>query len=362
MLYLLQYLFIENWGVLRIFKSITIRASIAFGIAFLFMLVFGKPFIAWLKKKKYGDTAREEGPQTHQTKSGTPTMGGLLIIGAILFATLISGNFMNKFVIFLFVITILFTSIGFYDDYLKLTRHKSGLSGKKKILGQLIITGLTFGFIYKYGILNKTLDYSIINPLIKNSYVYIGPGLFFVFMMFVIIGSSNAVNLTDGLDGLVSGPIIIVSVTLLIITYLTGHYEYAKYLNLYHIRDAAEITVYLAAVVGALIGFLWFNFYPAQVFMGDTGSLTLGGILGIIVIFLKQELLLPIAGLIFILEALSVMIQVWHFKTFKKRVFKMAPIHHHFEMLGIPETKVTIRFWIVTMIMCLITFIMLKLR
>ena len=152
------------------------------------------------------------------------------------------------------------------------------------------------------------------------------------------------------------------SVTLFIITYLTGHYEYAKYLNLYHIRDAAEITVYLAAVVGALIGFLWFNFYPAQVFMGDTGSLTLGGILGIIVIFLKQELLLPIAGLIFILEALSVMIQVWHFKTFKKRVFKMAPIHHHFEMLGIPETKVTIRFWIVTMIMCLITFIMLKLR
>ena len=347
MLYLLQYLFIRNWGVLRIFKSITIRASIAFGIAFLFMLIFGKPFIAWLKKKKYGDTAREDGPQSHQTKSGTPTMGGLLIIAAILFATLISGNFMNKFIVFLFIITILFTCIGFYDDYLKLTRHKSGLSGKKKILGQLIITGLTFAFIYKYGIINKTLDFSIVNPIIKNSSLYITPALFFVFMMFVIIGSSNAVNLTDGLDGLVSGPIIIVCVTLLIITYLTGHYEYAKY---------------LAAAVGALIGFLWFNFYPAQVFMGDTGSLTLGGILGIIVIFLKQELLLPIAGFIFIVEAFSVMIQVWHFKTFKKRVFKMAPIHHHFEMLGIPETKVTIRFWIVTIIACLLTFVMLKLR
>ncbi len=206
------------------------------------------------------------------------------------------------------------------------------------------------------------MDFSIVNPIIKGSFLYITPVLFFVFMLFVIIGSSNAVNLTDGLDGLVSGPIIVVSVTLLIITYLTGHYEYAKYLNLYYVRESAEITVYLASVIGALIGFLWYNFYPAQMFMGDTGSLTLGGILGIIVIFLKQELLLPIAGFIFIMEALSVMIQVWHYKTFKKRVFRMAPIHHHFEMLGIPETKVTIRFWIVTIMTCLLTFVILKLR
>lgn len=362
MLYLLQQLFIENWGVLRIFKSIMIRASIAFTIAFIFMLVFGKPFIAWLKKKKYGDTAREEGPQSHWSKSGTPTMGGLLIIGAILFSTFIAGNFTNKFTIFLFIITILFTTIGFYDDYLKLTKHKKGLSGKKKILGQLIITALTFIFVYKFGLINDQIDFSIVNPLIKNSYLYITPVLFFVFMMFVIIGSSNAVNLTDGLDGLVSGPIIIVSVTLLIISYLTGHVEYAKYLNLYYVRDAAEIAVYLSSVIGALIGFLWFNFYPAQVFMGDTGSLTFGGILGIIVIFLKQELLLPIAGFVFIMEALSVMIQVWHFKTFGRRVFKMAPIHHHFEMMNIPETKVTIRFWILTIMTCLLTFIILKIR
>lgn len=362
MLYLLQYFYINEWGILRIFKSITMRASIAFVLAFMFMLIFGKPFIAWLKKKKYGDTARKEGPQSHWSKSGTPTMGGLLIIGAILFATFVAGNFTNKFIIFLFLITILFTTIGFYDDYLKLTKHKKGLSGKKKILGQLIITSLTFAFIYKFGIINKEIDFSIVNPVIKNSYLYITPVLFFVFMMFVIIGSSNAVNLTDGLDGLVSGPIIVVSVTLLIITYLTGHYEYAKYLNLYHVKDAAEMTVYLASVIGALTGFLWFNFYPAQVFMGDTGSLTLGGILGIIVIFLKQELLLPIAGFIFIVEAFSVMIQVWHFKTFGKRVFKMAPIHHHFEMLGIPETKVTIRFWIITIMTCLLTFVMLKVR
>ena len=339
MLYLLQDLFINSWGVLRIFKSIMLRASVAFMIAFLFMLIFGKPFIAWLKKKKYGDTAREEGPKSHFDKSGTPTMGGILIIGAILF-----------------------TTIGFYDDYLKLTRHKNGLSGKKKILGQMIITALTFWFVYKYGLVNKTIDFSIVNPIIKNSYFYITPILFFVFIAFVIIGSSNAVNLTDGLDGLVSGPTIVVSITLLIITYLTGNVKYAKYLNLYYVPQAAEIIVYLAAVIGALIGFLWYNFYPAQVFMGDTGSLTLGGILGIIVIFIKQELLLPIAGFIFIMEALSVMIQVWHFKTFGKRVFKMAPIHHHFELLGLPETKVTIRFWIVSIMTCLLTFVILKLR
>ena len=236
------------------------------------------------------------------------------------------------------------------------------MTGKKKIAGQLIITALTFFFVYKFGLINKEIDFSIVNPVFKNSYFYITPVLFFVFMAFVIIGSSNAVNLTDGLDGLVSGPIIVVSITLFIITYLTGHYEYAKYLNLYHVKDSAEICVYLASVIGALTGFLWYNFYPAQVFMGDTGSLTLGGILGIIVIFIKQELLLPVAGFIFIMEALSVMIQVLHYKTFGKRVFKMAPIHHHFELLGLPETKVTIRFWIVSILTCLLAFVVLKLR
>lgn len=362
MLYLLQQLFINEFGVLRIFRSIMMRASIAFVVSFLLMLICGKPFINWLKKKKYGDTAREEGPSTHFDKSGTPTMGGLLIVFSILVSLLIAGNFYNKFIIFLFFATILFTCIGFYDDYLKLTKNKKGLSGKKKILAQTGITLLTFIFIQKYGLISSKIDFSIVNPIIKNSYLYITPFLFLIFMCFVVIGSSNAVNLTDGLDGLVSGPLIIVSLTLMIITYLVGHYEYSNYLNLYYVRDSAEITVYLSAMIGALIGFLWYNFYPAQIFMGDTGSLTFGGILGIIVIFIKQELLLPIAGAIFIIEALSVMIQVWHFKTFKKRVFKMAPIHHHFEILGLPETKVTIRFWIFTIMTCLLTFIILKLR
>lgn len=362
MLYLLQQLFLDNFGILRIFKSITIRASIAFFLALIFVLVLGKPFIAWLKKKKYGDTVREEGPQSHFSKSGTPTMGGLLIIGGILFATAICGNFSNKFIVFLFFITILFSLIGFYDDYLKLTKHKNGLSSKKKIIGQLIITVITFVFIWKYGLINPRIDFSIVNPILKNSYFYITPILFFVFMAVVIIGSSNAVNLTDGLDGLVTGPIIIVCFTLAIITYLTGHIEYAKYLNLNYVVDSGEMVVFLVAIIGASIGFLWYNFYPAQVFMGDTGSLTLGGLLAIVVIFIKQELLLPITGFIFIVEALSVMIQVWHYKKFGRRVFRMAPIHHHFELLGIPETKVTIRFWIISILMSLLTFLILKLR
>ena len=362
MLYLLQSLYINKIGFLRIFKSITIRGSIAFFIALLFTLFFGGKIINILKKKKLGDKIREEGPASHLSKAGTPTMGGIIIIIAITIAMIFAGNFTNKFTNFLFVITILFTSIGFYDDYLKLTKSKRGLSGEKKLIGQLIMTLITFLFILKYRLTGLEVDFSFVNPFIKNSYTYIGILLFFVFMCFVIIGSSNAVNLTDGLDGLVSGPIMIVSITFLMIAYFAGHKELASYLNIYYIYGAGEIAVYLSAVIGAIIGFLWFNFYPAQVFMGDTGSLTLGGILGMVAIFVKQEFLLPIAGLVFIVEALSVIIQVLHFKRTRKRIFKMAPIHHHFEMDGLPETKVTIRFWIITIIMSIITFMILKIR
>lgn len=362
MLYFIQQLFISNIGFLRIFKSILIRSGIAFFIALAFMLVFGNYFIQLLKRKKMGDKIREEGPSSHLSKAGTPTMGGIIIVFAITIAMLVSGNFTNKFTIFLTIMTILFTSIGFYDDYLKLTKSKRGLSAKKKLLGQFIMSLICFLFILFFGLVNKTIDFSIINPFIKDSYIYLGPILFFVFMLFVIIGSSNAVNLTDGLDGLVSGPILIVSIVFLMVAYFSGHRELADYLNLYKVEGASEIAVYLSSVIGALIGFLWFNFYPAQVFMGDTGSLTLGGILGMIAIFVKQELLLPIAGFVFIMEALSVIIQIIYYKKTKKRFFRMAPIHHHFEMSGLPETKVTIRFWIITIIMCLISFMILKIR
>lgn len=224
------------------------------------------------------------------------------------------------------------------------------------------MTFITFLFIRKYQLVDPVIDFSIINPIIKNSYLYITPILFFVFMILVIVGSSNAVNLTDGLDGLVSGPITIVSFVFIIIAYLAGHKELSSYLNIYYVAGAGEICIYLSAVIGAMIGFLWFNFYPAQVFMGDTGSLTLGGMLGIIAIFLKQELLLPIAGFVFIIEALSVIIQILYFRKTGKRIFKMAPVHHHFEMSGHAETKVTIRFWIITLITSLIAIMILKIR
>lgn len=362
MLYYIQSIFIENIPYLRIFKSIWIRAGIAFVLSLLFVIIFGNNFIKWLKKKKFGDSIREEGPESHYSKQGTPTMGGLLIILSILFSISISGNFTNKFNIFLFFMTIIFSSIGFYDDYLKLTQSKKGLSGKKKLLAQTFMTLIVFIFIYKFGLVNNTIDFSIINPFVKKSYIYIGPFVFFLFMFFVIVGTSNALNLTDGLDGLLSSQVVVVSACLILISYATGHYNIATYINTYYIKDAAEITVFLASIVGGFLGFLWYNFYPAQVFMGDVGSLTIGGLLGTIFILLKQELLLPIMGIIFFVEALSVMIQVYSFKKYKKRVFKMAPIHHHFEKLGMPETKVTIRFLIVTIIFCLFALIILKLR
>lgn len=362
MLYFIQLFFINNLSILRVFKSIAIRGSIAFFISLFIILIFGQRFIDFLRKKKMGDKIREDGPSTHLSKAGTPTMGGIMIIFSIVISMLITGNFTNKFNNFLIVMTVLFTTIGGYDDYLKLTKSKKGLSAKKKLAGQIIMTIISFVFIFTFGLVNKTIDFSIINPFIKCSYIYITPVVFFVFMILVIVGSSNAVNLTDGLDGLVSGPIMIVSIIFLMVAYFSGHKEMAQYLNIYYIEGAGEIAVYLSSVIGAVIGFLWFNFYPAQVFMGDTGSLTLGGILGIIAIFLKQELLLPIAGFIFIVEALSVMIQVTYYRKYKKRIFRMAPIHHHFEMGGLAETKVTIRFWIVTIITCIIAFMILKIR
>ncbi|VWL85797.1 phospho-N-acetylmuramoyl-pentapeptide-transferase [Oceanivirga miroungae] len=362
MLYFISSKFISTYGFLRVFESTLVRGMIAFFVSLMFVIVFGNYFISYLKKIKVADKIRKEGPTTHFSKEGTPTMGGIMIILAIVIAMIFSGNFNNKFTIFLVSMTILFTSIGFTDDYFKLTKSKKGLSAKLRLLLETFMSGLAFLFIYKYGLVNKEIDFSIINPLIKNSYIYIGAILFLIFVILVVVGTSNAVNLTDGLDGLVSGPILIVSILFLVVAYLEGHREFSKYLNIYYIKGASEIAVYLSSVIGAMLGFLWYNFYPAQVFMGDTGSLTLGGMLGMIAIFLKQELLLPIAGFIFIVEVMSDIIQIFYYKKYKKRVFKMAPIHHHFELSGMSETKVTIRFWIVTIITCVIAFIILKLR
>lgn len=365
--YLYQYFYSSDtiFRFARVFNSITIRAMVAFLLSFCILIFVGRPFIKYLRKKKIGEEIRDLGPQTHQSKKGTPTMGGVMIVFSILITTLVAGNLSNKFIILLIITTILFSIIGFVDDYWKWSeKNKKGMSPKMKIAGQIIIGVIVWAFIWKMGLIetNRIIDFSIVNPFIKNSFLYLGAPLFLLFTIILITGTSNAVNITDGLDGLVIAPVIIVSVILGIITYFAGHVGFSNYLNMYHVKDSGEMLVFIMAVIGAGLGFLWYNFYPAQIFMGDTGSLTLGGIIGVISLILKQELLLPIIGFVFVIEALSVMIQVGSFKMRQKRVFKMAPIHHHFELQGLPETKVTMRFWITAIMFGIIGLIILKLR
>lgn len=362
MLYLLQQFFVDNLSFLRIFRYISVRAMIAFFLSYFIVLFMGKPFIKFLKRKKIGDDIRELGPQSHFSKKGTPTMGGVLIVGSLMATTLITGNLSNKYILILLFVTLIFAAIGFIDDYIKFTRSKKGLSGKKKIVGQLIASVVVWGFLYVQKPLGNEVTFAVVNPFLKHSYIYIGAALMFIFIALVMVGSSNAVNITDGLDGLVIVPVMIVAFVLGLIAYFTGNTIWSRYLNLYYIYGIGELMVYLAALIGAGLGFLWYNFYPAQIFMGDTGSLTLGGVLGTIAIFLKQEILFAVVGIVFVIEALSVIIQVWSFKKRGKRVFAMAPIHHHFELQGMPETKVTARFWIVTIMFAILGILILKLR
>lgn len=357
------YLLSENILGISGFKSIYLRSFLAFVMAFIIVLLFGKPFINYLKKKKLGEEIRSLGPSSHFSKKGTPTMGGILIIFGVLLTNLLISDLTNKFIILMFIVTVLFSAIGFIDDYKKFTVNKKGLSGKKKLLGQCCIGLVVWYFIKKYGLTgNTTIDFSIVNPLISNSTFYIGSLCMFLFIAIVLMGTSNAVNITDGLDGLATMPVIIAITILGILTYFTGHIELSEYLKLYYIPGIGELTVFISAVIGSGLGFLWYNFYPAQIFMGDTGSLTLGGILGVIAILLKQELLLPIIGGVFVIEAISVILQVSLFKLRGKRIFRMAPIHHHFELLGVPETKVTIRFWIVALFLGMIALGIIRMR
>ena len=356
------YYLAQNFEKLLAIKSITLRSAVAFLIAFIIVLQIGKPFIAYLKSKKVGEGIREEGPQTHFSKKGTPTMGGVLIVFSLVVTTLITADLTNKFIRIILVCLFLFSILGFIDDFKKFTKSKKGLSGKKKILGQILISFVAWGFVLKYRLTGVDIDFSIVNPFIPGSYLYIGSALTLLFIMLVLIGTSNAVNITDGLDGLVIMPVIIVSTVLAAIAYFTGHIELSEYLKLYYIPGVGEVTVFLCALIGSGLGFLWYNFYPAQIFMGDTGSLTLGGILGLVAIFLKQEIMLAIIGFVFVVEAVSVILQVGSYKLRKKRIFRMAPIHHHFELEGLPETKVTMRFWILSLMCGIVGFVIIKLR
>lgn len=357
------YIIGEYFESLAFLKSMYLRGFISFTLSFVLVLILGKPFINYLKVKKFGEKIRDDGPASHLSKKGTPTMGGVLIVVVMLVTNLLVSDISNVFIDVLLVAMIGFASIGFIDDYKKFTVNKKGLSGKKKLLGQALIAILVWLFVTHIGMTgDRAFDLSIINPLVSGSMFYIGSIGMLIFILIILMGTSNAVNITDGLDGLAIMPMIICSTILGAISYFTGNVNMSEHLKLFYIPGSGEMSVFLATICGSGLGFLWYNFYPAQIFMGDTGSLTLGGVLGVVAILLKQELILPIIGGVFVMEALSVILQVGSFKLRGKRIFKMAPIHHHFELSGLAETKVTMRFWITTLIFGMVALGIIRLR
>jgi phospho-N-acetylmuramoyl-pentapeptide-transferase len=342
----------------NVFKYITFRSFGASITSVLLCMLIGPAYIRFLQRKQMGQAIRDDGPKTHLLKKGTPTMGGGLILIAIVIPTLLWSDLSNKNVWVAILVTLFYGIIGYIDDYRKVVqKNPKGLSGKQKLIGQTIVAFAAAYFIYAMRDTPAVLKF----PFFKDWSLYLGP-LFIPFAAFVIVGSSNAVNLTDGLDGLAVGPTITTSATFLILAYCAGHVKIAEYLQIPYIPGAGELAVFCGCVASACLGFLWFNTYPAQVFMGDVGSLALGAALAVVAVITKNEILLALCGGIFVIEALSVMAQVASFKMTGKRVFKMAPIHHHFELKGWAEPKVIVRFWIISILLALITLSTLKLR
>ena len=361
MIYNIILNYIGDFGFLNVFKYLTFRAGAAFISSILLSFIFGPLLIKILRKKqKLGQPIRDDGPKWQiEAKKGTPTMGGTLILFALITSTILWADIMNKFIWIIIFITLGFGLIGFLDDFLKVSRNSyKGISAKLKIFLQLILS-LLFS-IFLFNIYNDKATV-LTFPFFKDLIIDLGY-FWFIFSMIVIVGSSNAVNLTDGLDGLAIVPIIIVISTFSIISYLVGNAIYAKYLSLIYIKGMGEIVIFCAAFVGAGLGFLWFNAPPAKVFMGDTGSLAAGASIGAISVMTKNELLLVITGGLFVLEAVSVIVQVTSFKLTGKRVFKMAPIHHHYEQKGWSESTIVIRFWIIAIILAITSLATLKIR
>ncbi len=353
--------FSGSFNVLNVFRYLTFRAGAATVTALFFVLFFGPAIINMLRLKQgKGQPIREDGPETHLLKRGTPTMGGLMILAGFLVSTLLWTNLTNPYVWCVLGVTLGFGLIGFYDDYLKVTKqsHK-GFSGRSRLALEAIIAGIACYVMSLY--FPPLLATKVAIPVFKD--VLIDLGMFFiVFGMVVIIGAGNAVNLTDGLDGLAIVPVMIAAATFGFIAYLAGNAIFANYLQIHFVPRVGELSVLLGAVIGAGLGFLWFNAPPAQVFMGDTGSLALGGLLGSVAVATKHEIVFAIVGGLFVLEAMSVIIQVASFKLTGKRVFRMAPIHHHYEKKGWKEPQVVIRFWIIAVVLALIGLATLKLR
>lgn len=361
MFYHLLYPLHELFTPFNIFQYISVRAAGAILTSLIISFLCGPSFIDYLRRLKIGQTVRSDGPQTHLSKSGTPTMGGALILISMVVSTLLWARLDNRFIILLLIGTVWLGFLGFRDDYLKLVKkNPKGLNPRYKLLGQSVLAAGVALYLWFFP---PNIEYATrINvPYLKHVFLNLY-AVYILFAMIVIVGSSNAVNLTDGLDGLAIGNIIIAALTLTLFAYFAGHAKIAQYLRVVPVPGAGEISVFLAAMVGAGIGFLWFNAFPAQVFMGDTGSLFLGGALGLVAVCIKQELILVIIGGVFVMETISVIMQVYSFRYLGRRVFRMAPLHHHFELGGWAETKVTVRFWIVGIILALVAFSSLKLR
>jgi len=362
MLYHLLYPLSEYWSVLNVFKYITFRSAYATVTALLICFIFGNWVIGKLEALQIGETIDSDGPEHHRKKAGTPTMGGVLILAAIVVPTLLWADLTNRYVQLALVGTVWMGAIGFVDDYLKVVKKRpKGMIGRFKLVGQ-VSYGLILGSILVFGGDGGSVLTSTTIPFFKDVLIPFG-WLYIPLVILVVTGTSNAVNLSDGLDGLAIGLSALAFSGFAVIAYLSGHSVFADYLNLLYLPEVGELTVYCAAVVGASIGFLWFNAHPARIFMGDTGSLALGGALGTVAILVKKEFLLVVIGGIFVAEALSVMLQVWWYRrTSGKRLFRMAPLHHHFELSGWSETQVVVRFWIIGILLLLVGMSSLKLQ
>jgi phospho-N-acetylmuramoyl-pentapeptide-transferase len=357
----------ERYPILNALTYLSSRMIMSLLTSIVISMALYPPVIRWLRAIKLGQPIRELGPSSHFEKKGTPTMGGVIIIVSLLISALLWSDLSNPHLWTLVAVTLSFGAVGFLDDYLKITKKSSdGLPSKGKMLG-LVLASVAIMFWHSYtqhfyGVTKAVLAFGDVPlPFFKDSVISLG-WMYIPFAVLVLVGTSNAVNLTDGLDGLVIGPILTCSAALIILSYVTGNTIIAKYLYYHTVPGTGELTVFLAAVIGSSIGFLWYNTWPAQVFMGDSGSLPLGGILGAVAVVTGHEILLVLMGGIFVVEAISVIMQVGYYKATKKRFFRMAPIHHHYEKLGWPEQKITIRAWIISLMLALLSILTLKLR